>query len=695
MAEKLLDRCGHHPLTVAVMGKALRKEKHTEKWEKAISNLSTYATCAPGPISYVNEKEAAETTLTIFGSFEFSLEAMPENSRQFFILLSSLSWAEPVPESCLEALWLVLGPDSMFPLVVSKLVEGSLLIKLEQQLLYYVHDMVSLYLDVKMKSAVSTILVDASLENVAFIAPWLFIFGKESFQEMAREKIESFLGKLRNKEVVILLESMVQALMASKSISELETSRSGFSRILAPVMYEIISSGSSGLLIAASKSITTVFVPGDYAALAKSLEETNTIGKLIGLLKLCEESEILIVVSLVVAKLAEHFSAPTVENILTCIPMDELSEFLSPENEEFHESVFTILMSLAKAGKLIAIEMMFRSGIDKRLLVLLVEGSDLSQHNAIVTLKAFNEFGARLDKGYFQPEELNLLPWNARLSLERFVFSDSKMNAPSPKPQTFQMLLHKILDKDGKEVLEAIQGLIHIAEKANDPRTQDLILGSGLIERLEFLLQPGETNQTEVRSESAFLIMKLACTGGEPFVQKFLQLDMISALIKMMQCNIKELQDSAYSALHQIVFAKGGSKALTKFLQTGQIERLVSSLDRKCIKTKELTMLFLMDLVEIGSKPCIERMISCQIVEKLVGLEKIGGHFSGSVLRFLKGLDLCKNLSGAERMVMKQQVVRKVRTAARGHEIEGSLVASAESYLSDSRRGASSSRRKK
>jgi hypothetical protein len=60
----------------------------------------------------------------------------------------------------------------------------------------------------------------------------------------------------------------------------------------------------------------------------------------------------------------------------------------------------------------------------------------------------------------------------------------------------------------------------------------------------------------------------------------------------------------------------------------------------------------------------------------------------GSVLRFLKGLDLCKNLSGAERMVMEQQVVRKVRVAAIGHQIEGSLVASAESYLSDSGRGA-------
>ena len=67
----MLERCGHHPLTVAVMGKALRKETRAEKWEKAITNLSTFATCAPGPVSYVNEKEA-ENTLTIFGSFEMA-----------------------------------------------------------------------------------------------------------------------------------------------------------------------------------------------------------------------------------------------------------------------------------------------------------------------------------------------------------------------------------------------------------------------------------------------------------------------------------------------------------------------------------------------------------------------------------------------------------------------------------------------
>jgi hypothetical protein len=38
-------------------GQALTKETRVKKWEKTISNLATYATCAPGPVSYVNEKD--------------------------------------------------------------------------------------------------------------------------------------------------------------------------------------------------------------------------------------------------------------------------------------------------------------------------------------------------------------------------------------------------------------------------------------------------------------------------------------------------------------------------------------------------------------------------------------------------------------------------------------------------------------
>ena len=128
----------------------------------------------------------------------------------------------------------------------------------------------------------------------------------------------------------------------------------------------------------------------------------------------------------------------------------------------------------------------------------------------------------------------------------------------------------------------------------------------------------------------------------------------------MMRRNNEELQELAYTALHQIIFG-GGNLVLNRILQMGLIEKLVRCLDRKFLKTKELTMLFLVDIVEVGTKPCIERMISSQPVEKLANIEKIGGNFRGAVVRFIKGLDMCKNLSTAERLVMKQQVVITIK----------------------------------
>ncbi|KAL5211889.1 hypothetical protein ABZP36_022736 [Zizania latifolia] len=691
VADDLLDRCGHHPLTVAVMGKALRKETRVEKWEQAISNLSKYATCAPGPVSYVNEKEV-ETTLTIFGSFEFSLEAMPENSRRFFMVLAAISWEEPVPEACLESMWSALMQDSLFPIVVSKLVEGSLIIKLEDQSMYHMHDMVSLYLENKTDDAVHTLLINSFPEFAALVAPWFIIFGKESAKEAAEKKMRSFFSLLEFMAIEILLGSTTQALMACKSISEFEASRLAFSKILCPRIAELISVGSPSLIVAVTKSITVIFFQGDYADLAQSLETAGSVDKLIHVLRGCEDTSTLANVSTVLAKISEHVDTITADEILSTIPMERIAKLLSPENEEWHEIVFTTLSSLTKVGKLKAVETMIESGIDKKLLVLLGSGSEISQHHAIIMLKTFCELGAPL-QGCMGPGVLIHLPWHARLGLERFVLFDQNV-PPSPKTQqSFEMILHKILQRDNKENIEAIQGLLPLAERANDSRVQDLLLGSNLSDRLALLLQRRDIESNQVRSHTAFLVMKLTCTGGEPYVRRFLETNIVHELIDMIQSNINDLQDSAYYALHQIIFAKGGSLVLQRFLQVGTIEKLVNFLDRRSMKTKELTTQLLVDIAMVGTKPCIERMLSSQIIEKFVALEKAGGSFSGTVSRYIQGLNLSENIQTAERAVMKQQILRKVRSAVRGHNLEASLVASVEACVSE--KGASSSRRKR
>ncbi|OQU84598.1 hypothetical protein SORBI_3004G085900 [Sorghum bicolor] len=655
VAEVLLDRCGHHPLTVAVMGKALRKETRVEKWEKAISNLSTYATCAPGPVSYVNEKDV-ETTLTIFGSFEFSLEAMPENSRNFFMALAAISWEEPVPEACLESIWSALEQGGLFSLVVSKLVEGSLIIKLEDQPLYHMHDMVSLYLENKTNDVARALLSESISYYAALVAPWLFVFGKECMKRPAEQKMGSFFSLLEFMEIEILLVNTTQALMACRSLSEFEASSLGFSKILGPRIAEIISVGSPDLIFAVTTAITVIFFQADYINLARSLETAGSIDKLIDLLGACQDTSTLANLSSVLAKISEHVDATVADGILSRIPMDRIADLLSVENEQWHEIVFTTLASLTKVGKLKAVETMIESGIDKKLLVLLGNGSEISQHHAIITLKTFCELGAPL-QGCMGPAVLLHLPWHARISLERFVLFD-KNASQSPKPQqSLEVILHKILQRDNKDIIEDIQGLLSLAERANDTRVQDLLLGSNLFDRLALLLQRKEVENN--------------------------------------QCNIDELQDSAYYALHQIVFAKGGSLVLQRFLQLGTIEKLVNLLDRKSLKTKDLAMQFLVDIAEVGTKPCIERMLSSQVVEKLVALEKAGDPFGGAVSRYIQGLNMCKKLQTAERAVMKQHILRKVRSAVRGHKLEASLVASVEASIAEGSRGASSSSRKK
>ncbi|KAL7162339.1 hypothetical protein ACSBR2_042758 [Camellia fascicularis] len=685
VADNLLERCGHHPLTVAVMGKALRKEIRAEKWEKAISNLSTYAMCAPGPVSYVNEKEA-ENAVTIFGSFEFSLKAMPEDSRRLFLATAALSWAEPVPEACLEAVWSALGHVNMFPLVVCKLVEGSLLKKSDYYHLYQVHDMVSLYLDGKINDSLKILLIDLTPEGTAFISPWLFIFGKETSQKVAGQRIEFFLGVLEEKQAVITLEAITQAIMEIISISEFEASRASLSRIVGPKIANLISTDSRDLVAALAKAITIIFSTSDYRDYFPSLENIGAVEKFASILDNCHDPMIQTNVSTILAKLAEFGSTATVDKVLRSIPMNRLADLLSPNAKEWHDSIFTTLMSLTTVGKSKAVEYMFSFEIEKSLIKLLEVGSEVAQHNAIATLKAIYELGSPPANCSLRPGTLNLLPWQARLSLEKFVLSDRNITF-APKLNIFEDLVHKVLGSDKTMVLDAMQELIPVIEKAGDPGTRDMILQSPLVKRLSELLQHSNPNNS-MRSQSAFLLMKLACVGGEPFIKKFLQYDIIADLVKMMQCSISELQDSAYTALHQMLFGDGGDLIMKRILQMGIVEKLVNSIEGKSAKTREVNVNCVLDIVELGNKACLEQMFALQLVEKLARVEKANGGTGESVVGFLKSVDKCKHLSMAERRLMKQQVVRKVRVTVKG---KAQIIAAVDAFMSEGSKAASSS----
>ncbi|CAA6671747.1 unnamed protein product [Spirodela intermedia] len=248
---------------------------------------------------------------------------MPEDSRRLFMILAAISWAEPVPEICLE--------------VLCKLVEGSLLIKTNPE--YHVHDMVALYLEGKVNGAVETLLTGSSDEAAAAVAPWLFVFGKDEVKNCAEEKMKVLISLSHEREAVVALESMVQALMASKSISELEASRKSFSSMVGPKFAEFVSSGSPATVAALAKVIRDLFAKEDYYEYAHSLENTEAIDKLLELLRSCSDPATQTSLFHLVAKLAEHGSCRTIGKVLVSVPMDHLAELLSPNAEQWHDSV--------------------------------------------------------------------------------------------------------------------------------------------------------------------------------------------------------------------------------------------------------------------------------------------------------------------------------------------------------------------
>ncbi|CAA6671748.1 unnamed protein product [Spirodela intermedia] len=262
--------------------------------------------------------------------------------------------------------------------------------------------------------------------------------------------------------------------------------------------------------------------------------------------------------------------------------------------------------------------MMLDSGIDRGLIDLLERGSEVAQHHAIAVLKAFYEMGGL--RGRFQAGQLNLLPWDARLSLERFVLSDRST-----------------------AILKAMQDLIPIIEKAGNPRIREMILRSPL-------------------------------------------------LVQIMNNQVVDVQYSAYMALRQMLFCSGRKTLLKQILKPDQVETLLAhALSAGSVKTRELSMLLILDLVKMGTKSCVERMFDLQVAEKLVSLEKSGGVFSGVLVNFLKGLDKSKVLSAAERKVMRQKVVWKVNTSMKGYDNESSIIAAVEAYVSGGSEASSSS----
>lgn len=74
----------------------------------------------------------------------------------------------------------------------------------------------------------------------------------------------------------------------------------------------------------------------------------------------------------------------------------------------------------------------------------------------------------------------------------------------------------------------------------------------------------------------------------------------------MTQCYVPELQDLACEALHHMMLSSSGVDVLNKVFEMDLGERLIHLLDSKSVKTREVGLHCILDIVELGNKAFLE-----------------------------------------------------------------------------------------
>ncbi|MCO5608931.1 hypothetical protein L7F22_063149 [Adiantum nelumboides] len=336
--EELLQRCGYHPLTISVIGEALSGETRREEWEKAIHNLSMYAAKATVPATYQTALDS--TSSTVFGSFQFSLRALPQEARDLFQSFALFLWTEPIPEICLEKIWAALKPHSLFRLEVGKLVKGSLIAKPDSNFCYRMHGMVSLFLDDELLDAVKLlqfkeISADHAGLTWAIAAAWIFRYGKSEPKRAAANYLTAALRSGIYVLQVTVLHSVVELLDFVSSLtevsitSELSITSEKFKNILDSEIIQLISCGNvhPHTASAIAHYIGNVYGPKDYKLHANDLINAGAIQALSSLFQGCESGQVtesMYEALSVVYELVKIGDASSAEALLHNAPVKEL-----------------------------------------------------------------------------------------------------------------------------------------------------------------------------------------------------------------------------------------------------------------------------------------------------------------------------------------------------------------------------------
>ncbi|XP_024517751.1 probable disease resistance RPP8-like protein 2 isoform X1 [Selaginella moellendorffii] len=367
LADELLHRCGHHPLTVTVIGQALEGESRHEQWLQAINDLSIYASRAPVPNKDLMDDDVSNAA-TVFGSLEFSLKAMEKETREFFTAFAALSWVEPIPEPCLEEMWRALGLQGTFRLAIGALLKGSLIGKHKSSYSYIIHDMVALYLAEKDLESLELLKLPDSSRELATVAPWLYRYGKERPRKMAGDALLRILGSRNEALQASVFDATINLCSLCKTYQDWSETSQSFVLLLGPGIPRLIPELGPGGKAAQSalRFIANYYTPSDWEYNLSSFIDTGILHHIRQLLKPDDDS--LSSMVHVLKKLVTFISAAeNAQDTLRIMPIDELVKLLDPSSKTTRNfvgsSAMDALIAMAEAGGQDVVDRMFSAGL--------------------------------------------------------------------------------------------------------------------------------------------------------------------------------------------------------------------------------------------------------------------------------------------------------------------------------------------
>ncbi|KAJ7297372.1 hypothetical protein O6H91_Y060800 [Diphasiastrum complanatum] len=383
--KRLVNYSSHHPLALAIQAEALRGVK-VKEWGMTIGPLLQNKLPISQKSRYLSKKKL-QLERIMFSSIEFSLSGMEKETKDLFKALAALSWLQPVPVACLQALWVGLGWSNPFMLQARELVRRCLLQRTPDFSHFSLQQTVSLYLETEAHTAVKRLLTSSSPEIHASVAPWLFFFGKVEAKDLA---IIAFLNVLRMSEgdlQVQILLAAADVLKSSEILVDLELPK--FNKLVGHEIITLLSKASSPTTHASiARYLAVGFNASEFQTFSHDLINAGLIQKITPLLSSKLNLKVLVKneVADVLAKMARTKADYVIDELLRRDVIKQLVLVLETKLEWIHKSAIDAIVSLFEVGEA-AVKQVLEAGLFEIIMIFLEDRKDFKKYRALNILQ--------------------------------------------------------------------------------------------------------------------------------------------------------------------------------------------------------------------------------------------------------------------------------------------------------------------